>query len=154
MGALLGILKPLPGPPILAPPSASDRGLESQELSIRDQARWGRWKDIRGSREQASLPKGCLSAGAPILGSLRPFSIPIRTPTIVHLPGGGKPPDVVGWCITRCWCRPRRWISRQDDKLFDKNRECFCAYKRWSPAIIRRASITKVTLKSGDKLKP
>ena len=77
------------------------------------------------------------------------FSIPIWTPTIVHLPGGGKPPDVVGWRITRCWCRPRRRISRQDDKLFDKNREYFCAHKRWSPGIIERASITKVTFIRG-----
>ena len=72
------------------------------------------------------------------------FSIPIPTPTIVHLPGGGKPPDVVGWRITRCWCRPRRRITRQDDKLFDKNRECFCASV--AQVVIHRASITEVTV--------
>ena len=42
LGSFLQLLNPRPGPgTTILPPSASDRGLESRDLSIMDQARQG-----------------------------------------------------------------------------------------------------------------
>ena len=85
----------------------------------------GKKEDSRGSRDQESFKK----VVCPIPGSHNhpgPFSN-FHCAYILHLLlVGPKPPDVVGERITRWPGGPRRRITQQDDKLFDRNwKECF-----------------------------
>ena len=84
----------------------------------------GKKEDSRGSRDQESFKKGCLSN--PRLPQPPPWTI-FHCAYILHLLlVGPKPPDVVGERITRWPGGPRRRITQQDDKLFDRNwKECF-----------------------------
>ena len=76
----------------------------------------GKKEDSRGSRDQKRL---FVQFQAPTI-TLDHF--PTSIVHILHLLlVGPKPPDVVGERITRWLGGPRRRITQQDDKLFDRN---------------------------------
>ena len=82
----------------------------------------GKKEDSRGSRDQKRL---FVQFQAPTTTIVDHF--PTCIVHILHLLlVGPKPPDVVGERITRWLGGPRRRITQQDDKLFDRNwKECF-----------------------------
>ena len=100
-------------------------GLESPDLSISDQARWGRRRTAEDRGIRKASKRLFVQFQAPTTTILDHF--PTCIVHILHLLlVGPKPPDVVGERITRWLGGPRRRITQQDDKLFDRNwKECF-----------------------------